>query len=132
MHVEKRDLLPRKPVILFERARERREVAGPLALRREIDRADSLRERSILGRELEPVDQRRRRRKRLAVNHVLAAHPEPKSEPNKQFRMWRAAGNLAGLLFVQALGELNALLGVEASRMQRAQRPREFTHLQKE
>src|SRR5208282_5610770 len=125
------DLLARKPVMLFERARERREVARHLPLRREIDRADSLRERSVLGREFEPVDQCRRRWIRLAVDHVLAAEPKAKSEPDEQFRMRRAAGNLPGLLFIKALCQLHPLLGVDASRMQRAQRPRKFTHLQK-
>src|SRR5271168_220529 len=85
MHVEKCDLLARKPVMLFERARERREVARHLPLRREIDRADSLSERSVLGREFEPVDQCRRRWIRLAVDHVLAAEPKAKSEPDEQF-----------------------------------------------
>src|SRR5208337_866300 len=132
MHVEKRDLLARKSVMLFECARERREVARHLALRRKIDCADPFGERAILGREFEPIDQRRRRGQRLAVNHVVAAKPEPESEADEQFRMRRAAGNLAGLLFIQALRELHALLRVEASRMQRAQRAREFTHLQKE
>src|SRR5208282_805666 len=132
MHVEKRDLLPRKSVMLFKRARERREVARDLALCREIDCGDSLRERAILGRELEPVYQRRRRRQRLAMDQVVAAKAKSESETDEQFGMRRAAGNLAGLLFVQALRELHALLGVEASRMQRTQRTREFTHLQEE
>src|SRR5206468_8492838 len=42
------------------------------------------------------------------------------------------AGDDAGLLFVQALRQLDALFSVEASRMQRAQRSRELAHLQKE
>src|ERR1700685_2964579 len=66
------------------------------------------------------------------MDHVVAAQPNAKSQPDEQFRMRCAAGNPAGLLFVQALRELHPLLRVDASRMQRAQRPREFAHLQKE
>src|ERR1700687_5310169 len=132
VHVEERDLLARESVVLLEPACERREVARHLAFGRDIDCADPLRERAILSRELEPVDQRRRRRKRLAVDHVLAAHPESESEPDEELWMRGAAGNFSGLLFVEALRELHALLGVEASRVQRAQRARELTHLQKE
>src|SRR5208282_5094070 len=132
MHVEKRDLLPRKSVVLFQRARERREVARHLALCREIDCADSLRKRTVLGREFEPIDERRRRGKRLAMDHVVAAQPKSESEADEQFGMRRAAGYFAGLLFVQALRELHPFFGVDASRMQRAYRAREFTDLQKE
>src|SRR5258708_3166529 len=46
--------------------------------------------------------------------------------------MRRAAGNFSGLLFVEALGEFHAFLGVEASRMQRTQRARELAHLEEE
>src|SRR6202046_283668 len=49
MHVEKRDLLARKSVVLLQRARERREISRHLALGCEIDRADTFRERPILG-----------------------------------------------------------------------------------
>src|SRR5271154_2019306 len=132
MHVEKRDLLARKSVIFFQRARERREVPRHLPLCSKIDRADSLRERSILGRELEPVDQRRRRRKRFPMDHILAAQAQPQSEPDEQFRMRRAAGNHPGLFFIEALRQLHPLLGIEASRMQCAERSRKLPHLQKE
>src|SRR5271163_4765366 len=92
MHVEKCHLLARESVLLFECARERSEVARHLALRRQIDSSNSLRERPVLGRKLEPVDQRRGRRKGLAMDHVGAAEPESEAEPDEQFRMRRAAG----------------------------------------
>src|SRR5260370_20201708 len=132
MHVEECDLLARESVVLLQSAREWREVARHLAFGRDIDCADSLREGSILGRELEPIDQRGRRGQRLAMDHVLAAHPESESEPDEELGMWRAAGNFSGLLFVETLREFHAFLGVEASRMQRTQRTRELTHLEEE
>jgi hypothetical protein len=46
--------------------------------------------------------------------------------------MRRAAGNLASLLFVKALGELETFGRVGAARMQRAYRSRKFAHLQEE
>src|ERR1700689_5048264 len=131
MHVEKRDLLPRKSVVLLQCARERREISRYLALGCEIDRADALRKRPILGRELEPINQRRRRGQRLPMNHVFAAEPNAESKPYEQLRMRRTAGNLARLFFVEALGKLHPFIRIGASRMQRAQRPRKLTHLQK-
>src|SRR5277367_895651 len=131
MHVEKRDLLARESVVLLQRSRERREISRHLALRREIDRADTLREGPILGRELEPINQRRRRGQRLPVNHVFAAEPKAESKADEQLGMRRTAGNPARLLFVEALSQLDPFLRVGASRMQRAQRPRKLTHLQK-
>src|SRR5277367_5082192 len=121
MHVEKRDLVARESVVLLPRSRERREI----------DRADTLREGPILGRELEPINQRRRRGQRLPMNHVFAAEPDAESKPHEQLGMRRTAGNPARLLFVEALSQLDPFLRVGASRMQRAQRPRKLTHLQK-
>src|SRR5580704_5501445 len=65
------------------------------------------------------------------MNHVFAAEPNAESKPDEQFRMRRTAGNPARLLFIEALGQLHPLLRIGASRMQRAQRPRKLTHLQK-
>src|SRR5579862_1817930 len=66
------------------------------------------------------------------MDHILAAQSNAETKPDKQFRMRRATRNFPGLLFVQALGQLHPLFGIDASRMQRAQRTRKFTHLQKE
>src|SRR5260370_40861124 len=123
MHVEECDLLARESVVLLQSAREWREVARHLAFGRDIDCADSLREGSILGRELEPIDQRGRRGQRLAMDHVLAANPESESQPYEELWMWRAAGNRSGLLLVEALREVYALLAGKAPRTHRPQRP---------
>ena len=103
--------LAAQPVVLLEPAGHRPEGAGHLALGRQVDRGRPLDERALLGRQLEPVDQRPRRRQGTALDHLGPRQPYGLAEAEEELRVRLvAAGDPPRLLLVDALRELSALL----------------------
>jgi hypothetical protein len=109
------------------------ERPGHLSLRSQIDGGGSLQERVLLGRQLEPVDERRRARQRLAVHELRARQPERFAEADEELGMREiAARDAPGLLLVEALGQQHAFDRVRTPGMQRAHGPRELPDLEEE
>ena len=120
VHVPEGDRFARQPVVLLQPASKVSEAARNLALGRQVPGRGDLDEGALLAREFEPVDQRRGGRERLPVDELLAVHSEPEPEQDEQLGVRQiAARNASGLLFVKALGKLDALRGVGTARVQR-------------
>lgn len=125
--------LAREAVVLLEPAGHGPGGAGHLAVGREVDGGRSLDEPALLGRELEPVDERARRRERTARDPLgpREAHGLAEAEEELGVRLV-AAGDPPGLLPVHALRELAALVGERAVGVHRAHRARELAHPERE
>src|SRR5262245_8052860 len=120
-------------VVRLEPARHRPEGARDLALRRQVDRGRRLDEGALLGRQLEPVDQRAGRGKRAAVDHLRSREAERLAEADEELRVGLvAAREPPRLLLVDALGELDPLLRERTVGVHRAHGAGELAHLEEE
>src|SRR5262249_40539319 len=90
-------------------------------------------ERALLGRQLEPVDQRTGGGKRAALHHRRAREANGLAEANEDLRVGLvAARQPSRLLLVDALRELHALLWKRTVGVHRAHAAWKLTHLQEE
>jgi hypothetical protein len=82
---------------------------------------------------IEPVNQRRGRGERDGALEHRARKACGRAKEQEQLRMREvAARDPPGLFLVDALGELDPLLGIGAARVEAAHRARELAHLQEE
>src|SRR5262245_62461365 len=127
------DRVAAQPVVLLEPAGHRPERAGDLSLRRQVHRGRRFDERALLGRQLEPVDQRTRGGKRAPLHHLRARETNGLAEADEDLRVGLvAAGDPPRLLLVDALRERDALLGEWTVGVHGAHGAGKLTHLQEE
>src|SRR5262249_2604025 len=133
VQVPELDRLAAEPVLFLEPACHPPECARNLTLGGPGHWGGRLDERALLGRQLEPVDQRAGRGQRLAVDHVGPRETDRLAEADEDLRgRLVAAGNAPRLLLVDALRERDALLGERTVGVHRAYAARELAPLQAE
>src|SRR5262245_6829166 len=111
VEVPELDLLAAEAVIFLQPAGHRPEGTWDLALGRQGDGGRRLDERALLGRQLEPVDQRPGRGQRPALDHLGSRKAHGSAEAEEELRVRLVAARYPSrLLLVDALREFDAHL----------------------
>src|SRR5579862_4486014 len=127
------DRLAAQSVACLQPASHGPEGSGDLSFRREVDRCSSLDERTLLGRELEPIDQRAGRGQWPTLHHLRPFQADGLAEANEELRVGLVtARHAASLFLVDAFRELHPLGWERTIGVHRAYRARELAHLQEE